>query len=234
MKNEFDNNFNSDNLSDWDNPYNSSSTESPNVSNTTPNQYGNAYANNQMPNQYGNTYGNNSMPNQYSNTYGNNPMPNQYGNAYGNNQMPNQYGNNYGYPPMPNQYNYNAGQLQEQKKKKKTVLIVVLLLLLPVIAIIGFVVLAFGIAFGVLDEVKDSEEYALAYSYLVNSETFDRLGVDESEIRFTGYEKTINGTSHGNNKVELSFDVDGYYLSVVCHQDDYDEWFICDECTQFD
>ncbi|MEE0265858.1 MAG: hypothetical protein UD936_09560, partial [Acutalibacteraceae bacterium] len=239
MKQESDNNFNNDVLSDWGNPYNDSTANgqstgdttqnqygnaygnnpTPNQygnaysNNTMPNQYGNAYGNNTMPNQYGNAYGNNAMPNQYGNAYGNNPMPNQYGNAYGNNAMPNQYGNAYGNNPMPNQYYngmppYNAGQYQQPKKKKKIWLIILLAVVLPIVLISGCTVAIFGIVFTALDEVKDSEEYKLAYSYVVESDLFDRLDVDESEIRLNGFSTTVSGTSHGDRS-EFTFIVDG-------------------------
>ena len=107
-------------------------------------------------------------------------------------------------------------------------------ILIPVILIGGFIALIFGIVFGVLNEVKDSEEYDLAYSYVVNSETFEKLDVDESEIKLTGYSTvTSYGTSHGD-KTEFTFNVDGCILEVVCHTDTDDEWFVCDECTEFD
>ena len=233
MKQEFDNSFSNDNFSDWGNPYNNSTTENQNTSSATTNQYSNSYGNNQAPNQFGN-----QMPNnQYANAYSNQMPYNQYDNTYGN-QIPN---NQYGNPPIPNQYygmpnQYNVGQLQPPKKrsKKSIVLIVVLAVVLPLVAIGGFIALIFGIVTGALNRVKDSEEYALAYSYLINSVAFDNLDVDESEIKFTGYEKTIKpGSSHGD-RVELTFFVDGSSFTVVCHQENDGEWFVCDECTFFD
>lgn len=224
--NNYNNNFDNDILSNWGNSYNNSTSNSQ----STPNQYGNSY-NNTPPNQY--------SPNQYNNAYSNNAMPNQYGNAYGNNAIPNQYGNTYGNNPMSGQYyngmpQFNGEQYQPPKKKKKIWLIILLAVVLPIVLISGCTAAIFGIVFAALDEVKDSEEYKLAYSYVVESEFFDKLDVDESEIKFTGYHTTVSAGSAHSSKKSFDFTVDGCSLTVVCHQASQEEWIVCDECTKFE
>lgn len=199
-----------------------------------PNQNGNGY-NNGMTNQ--NAYGNNAMPNQYGNAYNNgnayNGSPNQYGNAYGNNPAPNQYGNPYN--GMPNQYNAGSNQWQSPKKNKKLILIIVLVIAIPILLIIGFVAVIFGVVFGTLNAVKDTEEYETAYSYVVNSDTFEKLDVDEEDITLTGYKSSakysIGGDEH-SNATEFTFDVDGVTFEVICHEGNQ-EWYVCEDCTYF-
>lgn len=230
MNQKFDNNNNN---SATQNPYNNaySNNGAPNqyANNGVPNQNNN-YNNTGMPNQYGN----NSVPNQNNmgmpNQYANNSMPNQ--NNYNNAGVQNQYNN-----AMPNQYNAGASQWQSPNKNKKSTALIVLIAVVPVIIALGFIGAIAGIVFGVFNKVKESEEYAIAYSYVVNSETFERLEAEESDIKLTGYKSaaaySIGGDSH-SDKEEFTFKVEGRTLIVVCHKESSGESYVCEECTWFD
>lgn len=251
MKQEFNNNYNENNTynnsatpNPYSNAYGNNSAPNPYVNNGVSNQNNN-YSNTGVPNQnnnFYNNYNNTGMPNPYANNgvsnqnnnYNNPVMPNQNNNFYNNynNQgMPNQYNN-----VMPNQYNAGASQWQSPKKDRKTAVIILLAVLLPVTAFLGFIGLIFGIVFGTLNRVKETEEYDLAYSYLVNSETFEELDAEESDVKLRGYSFVTDyhgGDSH-RNRSEFRFRVDGRTFIVVCHKDAGDEDFVCVECTNFD
>lgn len=189
----------------------------------------NTYNKSVTPNPYDNRYGNNNAPNPYDSRYGN-TAPNRYDNRYGNN-IPNPYANN----RMSNQYNADTSQWETPKKSKKTRVVVALIIILPIIAFLGFFGLIFGIVSGTLNHVKESEEYALAYSYLVESETFKGLDAEESDVKFTGYSFVTNHNSANShaNKEAFKFRVNGRTLLVVCHKDASEESFVCVECTKF-
>ena len=108
------------------------------------------------------------------------------------------------------------------KSALKAVLIVVLCFLL----FIGIIQIA-------LHSVKDEPHYAVARSYLVESEAFRQLEAEEDDIRFTGFSRsttTRNGVTE--TKAVFTFQVKGYTLTVTCHPDG-DSWYVCQDCTRF-
>ena len=136
-------------------------------------------------------------------------------------------------PPngMPDQSWYS-----KEKETKKNIIIIVATVAVSIIAFLAFEGIIIGVVFGVLNSVKNSEGYDIAYSYVVNSNTFDMLNADEDDIKFTGYTSAakviINGDSH-SSKTEYTFNVDGSELTVVCHTDEVEECYVCEECTDF-
>lgn len=115
----------------------------------------------------------------------------------------------------------------KQKKIIKVVLVIVI--------IIACLAIFAGIIQLVLNSQKDTEEYKIAYSYFVESHTFQDLDVDESEIRFIQY-SSHTYTSPDNNSVsqtvKIGFVVNFKTFEVVCHKEN-DMWQVCDECTLF-
>lgn len=107
------------------------------------------------------------------------------------------------------------------------------------ICIIIAVVLAFfaavaSITFIFLDQQKDTEEYRLAYTYLVESETFRSYGMEEKDIRlfsYNAYSTNKGGTPY--QEVSFGFRI-GFFreLYVVCH-DEGEGLYVCEECTGF-
>lgn len=84
-----------------------------------------------------------------------------------------------------------------------------------------------------LHNVKDEPHYAVAHSYLVNSEAFRQLQAEEDDIRFTGFSRSTT-TRNGVTETEavFTFQVKGYTFTVTCHPD-HDSWYVCKDCTRF-
>ncbi len=123
---------------------------------------------------------------------------------------------------------YGSIVYKKNKENKKTIIAVVAAIAL----FIGIVYAAARIA---LKVEKDSEEYKIAYTYLIESEEFEKLGVSEKKIDFIQYN---SGTYNDENGVErtdatLGFKIEGEIYYVVCHRIN-GEWNICEECTDFE
>lgn len=105
---------------------------------------------------------------------------------------------------------------------------------LRVVLIVALCILLFiGIVQIVLHSVKDEPHYAVAHSYLVESEAFRQLGAEEEDIRFTGFSRSST-TRNGVTETEavFTFQVKGRTLTVTCH-DEGSGWYVCTECTKF-
>ena len=102
--------------------------------------------------------------------------------------------------------------------------------LLSVIGVIAaFSVITGGITIGVLESVKRTDEYKLAYGYLVDSGILDSVDADEGDVRFTRYSNYLGVTSR---EQKYTFRFKGHHASVVCHRVS-GEWVVCTECTGF-
>lgn len=115
---------------------------------------------------------------------------------------------------------------QRTRATPKSALKVVLIVALCILLFIGIVQLS-------LNSVKDEPHYAVAHSYLVESEAFRQLEAEEDDIRFTGFSRsttTINGVTE--TKAVFTFQVKGYTFTVTCHPD-RDDWYVCHDCTRF-
>ncbi len=92
-----------------------------------------------------------------------------------------------------------------------------------------FIVFIVVTVFLSLNAQKDTEEYAIAYEYLMQSETYADL--DAADVRLNSY----NGsTSNGQRTVTYGFVIAGGYHSaeVTLHYED-GTWVVCEECTPF-
>ena len=122
---------------------------------------------------------------------------------------------------------------RDSNKSKRNVIIVIVALAC------GFallVTLILSILFTTLNAQKDTEEYALAYEYLVTSELFDEYGIDENNIKLREYSSHTQYDPHGNKTrdIEYGFSVSfGKRLWVICHEEN-DVVYVCRECTKFD
>ena len=90
--------------------------------------------------------------------------------------------------------------------------------------------MGFTASYGV-DQSKKNESYALAQTYLIESETFaarEKEGIRPTLTVFAS--KTVNGqTTH-----QYTFDTRIHYYVVTCHLQEDGTWAVCDECTDFD
>lgn len=119
----------------------------------------------------------------------------------------------------------------EKRKKKKLII---------TFSIIGGVVLVVG--FGVcvaligLNEAKSSEEYKIAYEYVLESHEFEKLGANEDNLTFLQYsKKTVYGKDGSYKTTVLIGFQYGFFnrLNVFCHDDGHG-WYVCSDCTEFD
>ena len=126
---------------------------------------------------------------------------------------------------------YPERRSAQSASNKKT-----LIILLSVLgaAFIGFVVFVIFITNIMLENQKDSEEYQMAYTYLIESERFSELGLSEEDVKLVSsstYHTKQNGKEY--HETEFGFKV-GFLRKfyVICH-DEGDGWFVCTECTEF-
>lgn len=114
----------------------------------------------------------------------------------------------------------------------RRVAIVILSIFLVIVLFFLFIL---GIVSITLNKQKNTEEYKLAYSYLLESEMYKEFGIDEDDILFNSYIASINHDKNGNEEktVELGFILDEATATVTCHFKD-NKWTVCPECTDFD
>ena len=139
-------------------------------------------------------------------------------------------------PQPPQQKVKEINQYTEQRtaqsaQNKKALIILFSVLGVAFVLFFGFVLLVTNI---MLDNEKDSEEYQMAYTYLVESERFEELGLDEEDIKLVScstYHTKQNGEEY--HEAEFGFKV-GFLRKfyVICH-DEGDGWFVCTDCTEF-
>ena len=116
---------------------------------------------------------------------------------------------------------------------KKTVIAIVCAIIASAILFAGTIVL---VVLTALDLSKDTPEYQLGYSYLIESDKFAELGLTEDDIRFNSYRRNITTNADGVKtvNVELGFRIGfGRSMYVICH-DDGEGWYVCEECTKFE
>lgn len=115
-------------------------------------------------------------------------------------------------------------------RKTKTIVIAL------IAAAIIWIAAIFGIVLLALDSQKDSEEYQLAYQYLISSSAFEELNADESSIFMNQYSSRTTLSPDGGSPVktvQIGFLVNSRSFEVVCHQED-GVWRVCGDCTSFD
>ena len=139
-------------------------------------------------------------------------------------------------PQSPQQRTQEINQYPERRSvqsasNKKTLIILLSVLGAVFLLFVGFVILVTNI---MLDNQKDSEEYQMAYTYLVESERFAELGLSEEDVKLV-YSSTFHTTKNGKEYHETEFGFKVGFLRefyVICH-DEGDGWFVCTECTEF-
>ena len=129
-----------------------------------------------------------------------------------------------------NSYTNNIPSSKARRKKK---LIITFSIIGGVILFVGFVVCVALIG---LNAKKSSDEYKLAYEYVVESQEFERLGSNEDRLKFLQYSKETVYGKDGQYKstVIIGFNYGPFKrLGVICH-DNGDGWYVCTDCTEFD
>lgn len=121
----------------------------------------------------------------------------------------------------------SASQKQGTGTKKRIVVAVttVLCISIPMFLIISTA----------LNAVKKQENYQIAHSYLVDSNAYAEMQVEDSQITLTGYSSGPRVDNDGDTTstvVTFTFLVRGQQYQVVCHQDG-EMWYVCNDCTDF-
>ena len=83
---------------------------------------------------------------------------------------------------------------------------------------------------------KETEEYQLAYSYVVESNYFDELGVEEDMLTFTSYALHTYTNKNGVKQQDatIGFRIrPGKEISVFLHNVG-NGWYVCKDCTAFE
>lgn len=128
----------------------------------------------------------------------------------------------------PNTYSIKIPRLS----KKATIAIIAASLAFVLILTVSI----FGIVLGALESTKSTEEYKLAYEYLIGSQKFEELELSEDDITFNSYNRTTAKNADGEKvvNVELGFKIGrGRTMYVICH-DDGEGWYVCTDCTKFE
>ena len=128
-----------------------------------------------------------------------------------------------------NRYTQQSTAQYARNKKKTAILLSVL-----GAAIVLFVCFVIVVANTALENQKSSEEYQMAYAYLIESEYFEKLGIEEEDIKLTSCSTYYTKQNGGEFRdADFGFRI-GFLkqIHVICH-DEGDGWFVCTECTQF-
>ncbi|MGM9592145.1 MAG: RDD family protein [Oscillospiraceae bacterium] len=116
-----------------------------------------------------------------------------------------------------------------KKEKRKRALIITSIVVCCLLVFIVPVLIA-------LNATKNTEEYKLAYDYLISSNAYKEMDADESDIHissFSSQSHPYENSDHVSKTASIGFVVRYKSFEVVCHYDD-GVWQVCDECTGFD
>ena len=78
--------------------------------------------------------------------------------------------------------------------------------------------------------MEKSEPYQVAYNYLVESESFKKLNVDEDRVKWSSI--SLKGIIDKSDTNEIAFSVEGKEYEVISHREN-GAWNVCEECTKF-
>lgn len=126
---------------------------------------------------------------------------------------------------------YHEARAESARKNKRTMIILVCSIIAAIALLFGSI---FAITLGVLNQATKTDEYRMAYSYLIESGELERLGVDADRIRLNSL-NTVSTVEDGVRieKRTYGFSIGGLHeIYVVCHNDG-DGWYVCEECTGF-
>ena len=120
---------------------------------------------------------------------------------------------------------YAAKQKDRRKSSKKQIVMWICIIVSAIILFVGFLLCLIN---AILDDKKDSEEYKLAYSYVIESEKFKELGIDASDLKFNSYSlNTYTGKEEQPQRdVEIGFRASFWHEITVILHDDGNGWYV--------
>ena len=122
----------------------------------------------------------------------------------------------------------NNSSEAKKEKLKKVILIFTIF--------IGCLFVLICLIQNLLNTKKDTEEYKVAYGYFIDSNAFEELNVDESQIRFNKYNLSTYTSPEDNSGIQtakIGFVANSKSFEVVRHKEN-GKWRVCDECTLFE
>ncbi len=88
-------------------------------------------------------------------------------------------------------------------------------MLIGISIVVAFIMLVVVVIHVALNSVKKSQEYTIAYDYLVSSMYFDYYDLEEDDVTLTSYSASTNGST-GIREAKLTFKVDDKLVVVYC------------------
>lgn len=119
---------------------------------------------------------------------------------------------------------------QKTSRRKKFVIIVSIISAALLFCLLSYIMVSLS-----LEQKKNTEEYKLSYNYLIQSQKFKDLNIDEDKVRLKEYSYTTYTDKNGNKEVSATIVFRVGILrnmQVVCHEED-GVWFVCEDCTEF-
>ena len=120
-----------------------------------------------------------------------------------------------------------------RKTSKKNIIILLSSIVLAFALFVGFLLIIINAS---LEIKTDSEEYQLAYAYLIESQTFKQREGEPEKVKLKSYSINSSKDDNGNavKTAEFGFDIgSAHIVYVTCHYEN-GEWKVCEGCTLFE
>ncbi len=101
--------------------------------------------------------------------------------------------------------------------------------------IAGGITLLFVIVNVTMRSTQKTEQYKMAYHYLVQSQSYAELEADVFDIRYTNFyrsKSTKPNRENATDSFEFGFVIKDEAFLVICHKQD-GVWSVCENCTDF-
>ncbi len=123
---------------------------------------------------------------------------------------------------------YASDQKELVKSNKKQTVLWIIIIVVAALIFVGLLLLSINNS---LSEITQTEQYKLAYAYLVESDEFKKLGIDEDQIKFTSFSSQTDVNAHQH--VKIDFRIDFFREMTVVLHNEGEGWYVCEECTPF-
>lgn len=128
---------------------------------------------------------------------------------------------------------YASDQKARALSKKRQTILCICILVVAALLFVGFLLLTVKTS---LNAMKKTEEYKLAYDYVVESKKLDELGITADQLKFNSYSRKTytNIDNEVQCDVEIRFRTSFLRQITVTLHDKGDGWYVCKECTEFE
>ena len=124
---------------------------------------------------------------------------------------------------------YASNQKAREKSNKKNIVTWICIIAIVLILFVGFLLTFINI---MLNGLKETEEYKLAYSYVIESDKFAEFGIDEDQLKFASY--SANSYPDGQREAQIVFNASARQRITVILHDEGEGWYVCRDCTRFE